>query len=329
MIREFGKFSRYFTQQGVADMVSKMPKPTTPMMDLLFPAGRRVQKASPFVSVEDITDATGAVPLVRRDGRSVPLDGGKKTRKLIEVDPIKVSRFAPAKDVNDMIALGDTASVQAYVSEQTEYMRDRVSETCETLTRQAMSGKISYPYSTIDGQGGTCEIDLGSPHQLQAASIKGGNIGTIQKWLEDALTKYQQKAGSVGTPAFLLGESVYFALVSIIVSMNQNAPVVWTPEGMTLFGKYKIHTLATTYTLPGETAVNKIVADNELRIVDLSNAGKAIYAALDDLDANLAPLPFYVKPIKTDDPDGAKLIGQSKFIPAIAMSRQAKQTVAV
>lgn len=329
MIKEFGKFSRYFTQQAVADIVSRMPKPSTPMMDLLFPASKRVQKASPFVSVEDITQATGAVPLVRRDGRSYPVDGDAKTRKLIEVDPIKVSRFAPAKDINDLIALGDTASQQAYVAEQTEALRDRVSETCETITRQAMSGRISYPYSTIDGQGGTCEIELGKPHQLAAASLKGGNLGTVQKWLEGALTEYQRKAGAVGSPAFLAGAKVYAALVDIIVASPNNAPVVWTAEGMTLFGKYKVVTMATTYVLPGSSAVNQIVADNELRIIDLSNAGKAFYCALDDLDANLAPIPFYVKPIRSEDPDGVKLVGQSKFIPALAMSRQASQTVAV
>ena len=39
------------------------------------------------------------------------------------------------------------------------------------------------------------------------------------------------------------------------------------------------------------------------------------YCALDSLDANFASLPFYVNAVKLDDPEGVKLVGQSRPMP--------------
>ena len=82
-----------------------------------------------------------------------------------------------------------------------------------------------------------------------------------------------------------------------------------------------------TYTLPGSNSPVDVIGANKMRIVDLANPGKLIYAALDDLDANLAPMPFYCKPQEMKDPDGIKLIASSKPLPAFAMKRQSEQTV--
>jgi hypothetical protein len=52
------------------------------------------------------------------------------------------------------------------------------------------------------------------------------------------------------------------------------------------------------------------------------------YLALDDLDANLQGMPFYVKPLKQDDPSGYKLIGKSKPLPVPVPKAICKATVA-
>jgi hypothetical protein len=63
--------------------------------------------------------------------------------------------------------------------------------------------------------------------------------------------------------------------------------------------------------------------------LDRSHTGKLFFAALDDLDANLAALPFYAKPVQRDDPDGVKIIASSKPLPAPALWKMCRQTVAV
>lgn len=326
MVKYTGQLNRYFKKDSIADIVSELPKPVMTLTDMFFPANRRVQKHSSLISLEDITAETGAVPLVRRGGHSVPVDPNSKTVQFIDLDGIIISRFFKANEVNDLIASGDTENVQAWVNENIENLRNRISDTTETLVRQALSGKIEYPYATDTGVAGKMEIDLGTPNALTPANIKTANVGDLQVWLEKALTEHAKKAGSVNQPAFLLGSAVYSKVVSVVCAV-QNAPVLWTAEGMKLFGKYDIRSLSMTYTLPGSNSPVDVIGPNKMRIVDLANSGKLLYAALDDLDANLAPMPFYCKPQEMKDPDGIKLIASSKPLPAFAMKRQSEQTV--
>ncbi|MGP1587275.1 MAG: major capsid protein [Treponemataceae bacterium] len=328
MIKQIGTINKLFTQGAIADIVNALPKPSTPVTSLLFPEGKRQQKYSPYVSVEDIKEETGAVPLVLRGGRSIPVDTAENKRTLIEVDPISVSCFASAKDVNDLISLGDTQSIKAFVSENVERLRNRVSQTIEVLCRQAMSGKISYPYQSSNGISGTCDIELGSPVNIAKADISGGTLAQVQRWLENLINEHISKTGTSSNLVILLANNVYNKLVNILTSL-QNAPVIWKPDGMVLFGKYDIRSIGFTYQLPGSTKTESVIKDGFARVLSLDYTGKLIFASLDDIDANLAPLPFYAKPIEKKDPDGIKIVGMSKPLPALAISKQTSQEVKI
>jgi hypothetical protein len=115
----------------------------------------------------------------------------------------------------------------------------------------------------------------------------------------------------------------------VFVAAKLSAPVVWLPDGMILFGKYKIQTQGLTYALPGKTKVFRALPENQVLILDRSRTGKLFFAALDDLDANLAALPFYAKPVESKDPDGVKIVASSKPLPAPALAKMCQQTVAV
>ena len=82
MIRYEGTINRFFTRDSVADVVSGLPKIQTPMMDLLFPQSARKQKASPYLSLDEVTGAIGSVPLTARGGSSVSIDGTGKSARL-------------------------------------------------------------------------------------------------------------------------------------------------------------------------------------------------------------------------------------------------------
>jgi hypothetical protein len=256
------------------------------------------------------------------------VDTTETTRTLIEVDPVSPSVFVSAKDVNDLIALGETESVKAFIAEKIELLRDRVSETIETMSRQALSGKIDYPYGTADGISGSCEIELGKPKELEPVNLAAADIPGIQIWLEE-LYQAQAALGASGDVAFLMGSGLYSFLVNKIVAAKLSAPVVWHPDGMTLFGKYKIQAQGLTYKLPGGKNIRKVLEDNQVQTMDKSRTGTLFFAALDDLDASLAALPFYAKPVESKDPDGVKIVASSKPLPAPALSKMCRQTVAV
>jgi hypothetical protein len=196
------------------------------------------------------------------------------------------------------------------------------------MSRQSLSGKINYPYATADGIGGTCEIELGTPKTIKPANLKDVDIPGIQVWLEE-LYQAQAALGASGDVAFLMGSDIYSLLVNKIVAAKLSAPVVWHPEGMTLFGKYKIQAQGLTYKLPGDKETYKVLEGNQVLTLDKSRTGKLFFAALDDLDANLAALPFYAKPVEKKDPDGVKIVASSKPLPAPALSKMCRQTVAV
>ncbi len=90
MVKYTGQLNRYFKKDSIADIVSELPKPVMTLTDMFFPANRRVQKHSSLISLEDITAETGAVPLVRRGGHSVPVDPNSKTVQFIDLDGIKL-----------------------------------------------------------------------------------------------------------------------------------------------------------------------------------------------------------------------------------------------
>jgi len=57
------------------------------------------------------------------------------------------------------------------------------------------------------------------------------------------------------------------------------------------------------------------VSDKDVMMIATDAGHRLVYCALDDLDANLQPLPFFAKPIPIKDPSGYKLIGESKPFP--------------
>jgi hypothetical protein len=328
MVISFGTLRAFFSQASVADIVTELPKPLTPMTDLLFPPSARKQKQSPLIRTEEVRTETGAIPLIRRGSSSYPVDTNRTTQNLIEVDPVSPSVFISARDINDLTALGEAESIRAWISEKIEMLRDRVSETIETMSRQSLSGKIDYPYATADGIGGSCEIELGTPNTLKPVNLAGADIPGIQKWLEE-LYQAQAATGASGDVVFLVGSGLYSFLVNKFIEAKVSAPVAWQPEGVTLFGKYKIRAQGLTYKLPGSRETRRVLEDNQALVLDRSRTGKLFFAALDDLDANLAALPFYAKPVETKDPDGIKIVASSKPLPAPALSKMCRQTVAV
>jgi len=319
-----GTLRPFFTQDAIASSVTTMPKPQTPLTDLLFPVAKRKQKTSPFVAEGDVEDVVGSVPVIRRGGASFSVDGKSTGIKLIEVQPISLNRFATGKELNDLIALGTTTDVQAYVNEVLEYLRDKTSQATEILVRQSLSGKIEYPMATAGSMVERYTVNYGAIKTLADVTIAADDLAKLQIKLEK-LYQAQLSTGASGDIRFLAGDAVYEKIVSIIIAAGSIAPVVWTDYGLILFGKYKIMTMGMTYVLPGTTTAVSVIPTNYIQTVDITNAGQLFYAALDDLDAKLAPLPFYAKPVKIDDPSGYKIISESKPLPAPAISKMRRQ----
>lgn len=314
---------KFFNLKNFTDVVTELPKPETKMTDLLFPASKRKQKTSPYISIADIQDETGAVPVVVRGSQSYPVGGGFKSVSPIEVHPLTMSRFLSGADLNNLIALGDVDTVNAKLTEVIENLRDRTAVSTEILVCQSLSGQIKYPASVQGGAMDTYTVSIGNLKSLSAATLTAtSSISDLQKELEKQFLE-QQKTGASTDVRLLTGTDVYSVILDIIAkTTGGSVPVQWTEYGCVLFGKYKIMPIFGTYDLPGKSSTPTAVIDpKSIQTVDLANTGKLFFAALDELDAKLQPLPFFASYEETKDPSGIKVLSSSKPLPAFAVSK--------
>ena len=313
--------SAYFTPRNIQDVLLKMPKPKSPIKDLLFPESHKKQKTSPFLSIAEVGNATGAVPVVKRGAASYPVGDGGKDIDLIQPEGFKPSSFISAKDLNDSIALGDVQSLNAKLTDKVEELRDRILQSTEILCAQSLSGTISYPAATAGGAFDTYKVEIGRAKKMDATDISGKTIAILQSNLEKHFLE-QVKTGFSSDVRFLAGADAYAEIVKIIsTTQNANIPVQWTDWGCVLFGKYKIMPISATYAVPGSSDLTEVIGSKYIKTIDLANPGTLFYLALDDFDARLAALPFFAKQVKSEDPSGYKIIAMSKPFPALAISK--------
>ncbi|MGF7110186.1 major capsid protein [Treponema pedis] len=313
--------SAYFTPRNIQDVLLKMPKPKSPIKDLLFSESNKKQKTSPFLSIAEVHNATGAIPVVKRGAASYPVGDSGKDVDIIQPEGFKPSSFISAKDLNDSIALGDVQSINAKLTDKVEELRDRIFKSTEILCAQSLSGTISYPAATAGGALDTYKVEIGKAQKMVDTDITGKKINVLQTNLESHFLE-QMKTGASTDVRFLAGSDVYAEIVKIIAETeNANIPVQWTDWGCVLFGKYKIMPISATYAVPGSTDLTNVIDTKTIKTIDLANPGTLFYLALDDFDAKLEALPFFTKQIKSDDPSGYKIIAMSKPFPALAVSK--------
>lgn len=319
--RIIGKLDAFFKMGNFTDIVSTLPKVQTPMTDLLFPESKRKTVASPYINARDIQDETGAVPVVVRGAKSYSIDGGKQKLHNIEVQPFALNRLISGAELNSLIGMGDVESIEAKITDVIRNLRDRTVRSTEILSCMSLSGKILYPIAVEGGAMDTYSVELGDLKTIAASSLSDASkSGTLQAALE-AQYIAQQETGSAQDVRFLAGTDAYATIMNIVSNTQNGVPVQWTDYGCMLFGKYKIMPVSGTYALPGKTGATPIIESKSIQTIDLTNTGMLFYAALDELDARLRPLPFYATYREEYDPSAIKVMSSSKPLPAFAVTK--------
>lgn len=306
----------YFTQNNIADVLTKFSKPSTPIKDLLFPENTRKQKTSAYLALSEVKNAIKAIPIVKRGAQSYPIGDGEKTTELIRVEGFRASDIVLAADLNNNAF--DASNIEAKLTEKLELLRDKISVSTEILCSQSLSGKISYPVAASVGLNETYDVEIGTPVSMTRTNIQGKTIEELHAELEKQFAE-QVKTGESQDIRFLVGIDAYSEITSILLS--KSAALQWTDFGCVAFGKYKLQPITGTYTLPGKQEATSIIDPKKIQTINLANTGKLFYTALDDFEAKLAPLPFFAKHVKIDDPSGYKIIAESKPFPALAVSK--------
>lgn len=311
---------QYFTPAAVGVHLAALPKIETFVMDLIYK--NRITHPLPVLGVDELMTITGNVPVVRRGTAAYPLGGDSKSLTYLEPQPVDVSSFLGAADLNNLKLLGDKG-VQYWVRGKVDTQRRAVRATTEALACQSLSGKISYAMKTDSGLT-SYNVDFGAILTYTITKKWDVDTTTVADILLDMInmgTTIQNKSGYGSKVAYLAGKKTYVAVANKVLNMgDSNIAAKVTEKGISIAG-FTIMLASGGYKdlLDSGTYVPAI-ADHHVQAIALDAPWKLFYCALDDLDANLLPMPFYSKPIKIDNPSGYNIIGMSKPVPVPAVN---------
>jgi hypothetical protein len=167
------------------------------------------------------------------------------------------------------------------------------------------------------------DIDYGAIKSLPDVDISAMNYGQLRAALERLYVE-QQNTGYAGAVRFLTGMDAYSAIVNLVVQKSA-IPAKFENDGLVIEGKYRLLPIGYTYKAPGASEAASVIDPGCIQTIDLDAPHTLFYAAINDLEANLAPMPFFAKYKLTDDPSGVKIIAYSKPVPAPVIRAMVKQ----
>lgn len=317
-----------FTKEAIVTRLKNMPDLKTPVMDTLFTD--RPQHPLPLLGKDEVLDVAAALPLVRRGGASVAAAPVGGTVDFFEPLPVRPSVSITGAELNNL-GLLDSGGLEAWATNKTDYLRKRVRATTEALCALATSGTITYPVKLEGGGFENFVVSFGSllsVNPLVLWGAGGAKLKDVMKVLITMRKQIQGKGFGSGALEVWAGEDAYMALFALAEASETTAKLrVEITDDAIQVGGFAVKLRAESWKNPQTGALTPYVAAKDVRMIATDAGHKCPYCALDDLDAKLQALPFFVKPVKTDDPSGYKLIGESKPFPVVNVNGICQATV--
>ncbi len=316
----------YMTAGWIAGIIERMPTAKSVTIDRVF--ARKENNPSAYADLADIERLVGSVPVVSRGGVSINVNGTTITRGKIEPMPIRLNDHFTGARLNDLRnLLGDSgargqAAVRSEIDRITRGLIADTQKTRDALCAQALTGKIDYQMRTDSGFT-RYTVDFGNTlsyaptKKWDAADIK---LAIIVKQLIEMRNQLRANghAGNVGYMAGIDAWTQLANLVEVLPNDNRSRAAI-NGEIISINGfEIMLNDGAYTDRDSNGAAVVKQEVDSKKLVGFVEGVPKLGYYAIDDLDSNLEPMPIFVKPVKTEDPSGIKVISESKPLPIVA-----------
>jgi len=304
-----------FHKEAIMRYLKELPVLKTSVMDVIFTD--RPQNPLPIVGVDWLWPVVRELPLIRRGGASISTISEVGAIQFYEPLPIRPNKGVTAMDLNNLRLLPN-AGREAWAAQKTDYLRRAVRMTTEAMCSVVLSGTLTWPVKLEGGGYENYVVDFGNPLTVTPdtpwddAAAKLKDVFETLQAMEEEMEEY----GYGGTTITWAGKNAYSALFALCEAHISTAQltVAVGQEGINV-GGYLIKRMVEKYRNPQTGSVAQKLADEDVLMVDTSAGHRLVYSAIDDIDANLLPLPFFVKPIKTDDPSGWKLVADCKPFP--------------
>lgn len=320
---------KLFSRESIVEIMARLPNLKSPALDLLYPEANRVNHPLPVISYKDMQPRSGNIPLVKRGSQSYQIAEGSAFSS-IEPQPVNPSSFLDAVDMSNLLAFEGKAGggdlQQNLIANRIDTLRRISRDTAQALAIQSVSGQLSYDLRGGGGEILKYGIEFGTPATVacstlfDATSAKQGHLIA-----QLAALKAQLESQGFGNDVvFLAPADVYAAIINLY-------PSNWRPEFdsegfLVVAPGLKISLFSFKY-YDYTTKASVGIAAKTLVAWDRGAGSTLIYAAVDDIDANFVASPFWSKAVKSDDPSGYKIIGQSKPLPVPNVKGIAKSVV--
>ncbi|NDY73979.1 hypothetical protein DO021_19610 [Desulfobacter hydrogenophilus] len=308
-----------FGKQTQVKTFAALPPLESTVMDTVFK--NRLQHPMAMIGIKDIIEITQTTPVISRSAPAVPVSDGSSSYSFIEPLALNPSDFISARELNDLKTWG-IATREVWLQSKQEKLRRIVRRSSEGIATTALSGTVSWPLKLESGGWDTYQVSYGSVLSY-TPDKKWDADGVLIADVYDTLMKMRReirKKGYGGTIEIWAGDDVYMALMKIVDSVKstikQNIRLEKVEAGIDV-GGYLVKPMDETYQNPQTGAAVDKVAAHKLCMIALDAGHALYYCALDDLDANLQPLPFFMKPIVKQNPSGIDVLGMSKPLPVI------------
>lgn len=307
-------------------LIERKRKVSSAVFDQVF--AKRTQRATATVSLTEIAELIGSVPVVARGAMSYPLGGRMGTNQVIEPMPIRLSKFFSGAQLNDLKALygtGDEAGqalVQTEIDRKILSLMESTDRTRNALCAQAITGRIDYQMH-VDGGFERYIVEYGQTQSFivnKPWNSRHVALGAILKELILAQKALNQE-GFSGEVGALAGIDVFVSLIDKINALPQAERLGATIDANIIrIAGFTIN-LANGY-YDDRNAAGTVVSKPEIAsdgiVLFAKDYPELTYCAVDDIDGKLEATPFFAKSVVIPDPSGVKVISESKPLPLVS-----------
>jgi hypothetical protein len=308
---------KFFTLDENIARLERLPEIKSPVMDLIYPEAKRTNYPRSIVAIKDLPKEVKNVPVIMRGTQAVPLSD-KKGAEGYEPFPVEVSMTLTAADINDLIAAGLASNEQAEIDQKVDRMRKTTRATTEALAAQSLTGKIRYAVrGALADNSELYTADFGAT-KTHPVTKKWDSAGiTLADIIKDCLAMGDKARGNGwGNDLAVLVNSTAFNLVIGQILKQPTAALNLSVKSSAIdFPGFSLYRMASTYYDYKAKEETPVIPDGKACAVALDAPHWLPYCAIDDIDAELAPLPFFSKAVKINNPSAWELYGKSKPFP--------------
>jgi hypothetical protein len=306
---------QYFTPKAIADTLEMLPPLSSPVMDKVYPEASRRQHQFPVLGFSEIKRVVKNVPVVRRGSVAVAVEGDTGGITYIEPQPIEISTFLSAKELNDMKLLSDKG-IQEHINDKIDFLRRIIRKTTEALSAQSLTGEISYPMKTATGLD-TYTVNFGSTLSYTINTAWDSSNKKLSGILEDLIGISEAiSEGGYSNIAFLAGSKAFSSLANLVLitAVESKISAQITEKNIMLAG-FTIELMNSKYIDLTTGQTKYAVPPDKICAVSLDASHTLYYCAIDDIEAGLVAMPFFATPDTKKNPSGVEIVGKSKPLP--------------